>query len=809
MFWSWLAGFIIRHRLFLLILIGILTAFLGWEARNVQVSYDYLSILPKKDPELEYFNKFKKTFGDEGNIIVIGCKDSSLFKLSKFKAYIALKDSLANVPGVKEVISIPNLKYLIKDTANKKFVLTTLQTDNIYKQEQLDSLLGFLKKLKFYHYQLYNPQNGAVLLALAIDNDYITSIRRLGLIKKIQEHTAKFQNISQIKLHIGGIPYIRSVMSIELQKELSFFLIVSILVCSVTLFIFFKTWDAVFIPLILIAIIITWTFGTLALLKYKITILTGLIPSLIVITSIPNFIYLINKYHQEFGLHQNKLKAIAQIIRSIGVVTFMVNATTAIGFLVLISNNVSLLKEFGLVAGLNIMASYVITIITVPSILVYMPEPTVKKIKHLDSQYLNVIIKWSLSSVFNFKKYVYVFYSLLFVISVIGMLKLKTLSYMTDDVPEKLGIIEDLKFFESNFKGIMPLELVIDTRKKKALMNLKNLKVIDEFEQYLQSLPHVSPPLSVNTFIKSSLQVFYGGDPNYFRLPNNQEKPFVMSYLKNMDNDKNKKGLLNSFVDSSGQQLRLSCKVSDMGSLKIDSLLNFAIIPKAESLFKSYSFDYKITGSTLLFVRGNNLLINSLYSSIIQSIAFCSILMAMLFASFRMILITLIQNFIPIMFTAAIMGFFGIHLKPSTAIIFSVVFGIAVDNSIHFLAKYRHEILRKKIAVEEALRISLIEAGPSMIYTSTILFLGFIIFMFSSFGGTFYLGLLISITLLTTLVASLTLLPSLILDFDKERSKKDFSQLIENFEGFYVEEDKDDVDISNLNLRKDNNFDKS
>ncbi|MFQ3576328.1 MAG: MMPL family transporter, partial [Cytophagales bacterium] len=429
---------------------------------------------------------------------------------------------------------------------------------------------------------------------------------------------------------------------------------------------------------------------------------------------------------------------------------------------------------------------------------VYLPEPSIKKMKHLDSKILNKIIEWSLTCTFKYKNWVYALSAFVLLVSVIGTLKIKTLSFMTDDVPERLGIQDDLVFFEENFKGVMPIEFIVDTGKKKALMNLKNLKTIEEFERFLKEQPYLSAPISANTFLKASVQTFYGGDTNSFILPTNNDKPFIMSYLNNMDNDKNKKSLLSSFVDSSGQQLRISCKISDMGSVKIDSFMQHVLIPKADSIFKPKNFDYKITGSTLLFVRGNNLLIDSLYGSIVQSVIFCSILMAMLFASFRMIVITLIQNFIPILFTAAIMGFFSINLKPSTAIIFSVVFGIAIDNSIHFLAKYRHEIFHKKLPVREALKISMIEAGPSMIYTSVILFIGFIIFTFSSFGGTVYLGILTSITLLTTLIASLTLLPCLILDFDRGKKEKDFEPVIEKFEGLYVEEDNEDVDVSDL-----------
>ncbi len=799
MFWSNVANIVIRYRLFLLIFVGLVTIWMGYISRSVELSYDYLRILPADDDELAYFTDFKKTFGEDGNLVVVGSADKKIFELKYFNRYKSLIDSLQAIPGINEVISLPKLKTIKKNLVEKRFELVTIFNKPIESQSSLDTLLQYAKDQKMYDGQLLNEQTGALLMAVSINKNYInTSIRQVA-VNRILKHCEQFSKETGIVLHYAGIPYIRSVMSEQVANELKIFLLLSFLISGVILFIFFRSWDAVVVPLALVVVVVIWVFGTLSLFNYKITILTGLIPSLIVITGIPNFIYLINKYHQEFIIHRNKLKAIAQIIKSIGVVTFMVNATTAVGFLVLCSSNVALLKEFGIIAGLNIMVAFVISIILIPAVLVYLPEPSDKQLKHLNSEALNKIINWSIDLTFNNKTAVYVVTGIIVLISIFGIFKIQTISFMVDDVPEKLTLKSDLRFFEKHFKGIMPLEFVIDTKKKGSLMNLKNLHKIEEFENWLKNLPEVSNPVSINTFLKGSAQAFYEGDPSFYELPTNNDKAAIYKYLKKQQGNQN---LIRSFIDSTGQKIRISCKVADVGSIKLDSLVNYKIKPKAEEIFGKAKFDVKLTGTTLLFVRGNNMLINSLNSSIAQSILFNAILMAMLFASFRMIMITLIQNFIPLIITAAIMGYFGIPLKPSTSIIFSIVFGITVDNTIHFLAKYRYEIFNHKLSVRDALRVSIIDAGPSMIYTSIVLFFGFIIFAASNFGGTIALGILTSITLLTALATNFTILPALLLSFDRGRKEKDFTQLIEHFEGFYVEEDDEDIDISRLEIKK-------
>ena len=797
--WTKVAEAIIKYRFLVLLLIGLSTAYMANVARGIEMSFDYLKILPADDPDLAYLNNFKQTFGEDGNIVVVGLKDKRVFDYVQFIKYKKLCDDIAKINHINDVLSISRVKSLEKDDTAKRFIQLPIFPQQIRSQAHLDTLLAKFNATKIYEDQLLNKSNKSVLFAVSINKKVLNTPERIVVVYDIIHACEAFTKETGIKLHLAGIPYIRSVMAKEVAAELKVFLILSILISAIVLLSFFRSAEAVIVPLILVGIVVTWTMGSIVLFGYKISLLTGLVPSLIVITGIPNFVYLFNKYHQEFRKDGDKNKAIASIIKSIGFVTFMTNATTAVGFLVLCNNDVSLLKEFGIIAGLNIMVAFLISMIFIPAVLAYLPAPSAKDLKHLDFNFLHKTLTLLEKITLFHSRKVYALSIIAVIVSVIGIYKIKSISFMLDDIPTKLTLRPDLAFFEDNFKGIMPLEFVIDTKKEKGVNKLSTLRKIAEFEAFLYSQPHISRPLSINTFLKGARQTYFDGDTNQYAMPNSAEAPFVLRYLRKQD--KKDQGMLKAFVDSTGRYIRVSCKVADIGSLKLDTLINQTIQPKIKEIFADTDLKITTTGTTSLYMKGNNMLIQSLNGSIFQSILFCTFLMAMLFSSFRMIVISLIPNIIPLLITAAIMGYFGIPLKPSTAIIFSIVFGITVDNTIHYLAKYRYEIFHKKSSIKAAVLLSIKETGASQIYTSIVLFFGFIIYVASNFGGTIALGLLTSITLFTALIINLTLLPCLVMSFDRGRKEKDFDSFLEHYEDFYYESDDEDIDGKRLELK--------
>lgn len=796
--WTRLSHFIIKYRLPLIIVIGLITVFMGFHARHAEMSYDFRSTIPANDPEQIFFTEFRKQFGEDGNIVAVGLKDSAIYQYKNFEQLREFCVEVKKMTGVNDVISLPQIKQIEKDTAKTQFVLTDVFPGEVSSQKQLDSLLSEAKKQKFYIGQIVNEENGAIAILISIRKEVLNSSDRVGLTDKIIAEGEKFSQSTGIQLHYAGLPFVRSVITSQVGQELKIFLLVSVIITGIILLIFFRSFRAVLFPMIVIGIIVVWVLGTIALFGFKISLLSGMIPPIIVVIGIPNAIYLMNKYHTEFASHGNKILAISRVIRKVGLATFLTNLTTAIGFLVLLTADITILREFGIVAGLNVMATFVVSLILIPGVFSWMPPPSAKHLRHLDVKAFDKVLNAVDLMVHRHRKFIYTATSIAVVFAIIGMSRLNAMSYMVDDLPEESVVKKDLEFFEENFSGVMPLEIVVNTGKRRGVIDVKNLQKIEELEIFLAEQRDISNPVSLVSFVKAAKQAFYNNNPARYSLPDNRERGFILRYMKGQSDSS---GLFNSFVDSTMQTMRISMQVADIGSDKMDSLVNQVIQPKIDTLFAGTDITATITGTTPLFIKGNRFLIQNLRGSLLLAFALIAVTMGFLFANVRMIIISLIPNLIPMMITAAIMGYMGIPLKPSTVLIFSITFGISVDYSIHFLAKYRQELHARSFFVPVAVSNSILEVGKSMIYTSIVLFAGFIIFTFSSFGGTIALGLLTSTTLLISMFTNLILLPSLIMSFDRGRYKKGDHALIDNFEPDSYPSDEDKViDLSKIKI---------
>lgn len=796
--WDKLSYIIIKFRLPLLIILGLVTVFMAYKAVQVTMSYNLAKVVPKDDPDMIVFEAFKEQFGEDGNIVALAIKDSAVYQVDNFRKFKYLSDEIATLEGITEVISLPAMQKMMKDTKVKKFYLEPIFPEIPDSQEKLDSMLAFALDQKFYSGQIINPENGAIMILAGIDKVYANSKKRIHLIDDIHMLGKLFTESTGIDLHYVGLPFVRAVIVVKVKQEMQMFVLLSVLITGLIMLLFFRSKTAVIFPLLIIGVIVIWVLGTIVLMQYKITLLTGVIPSIIVIIGIPNSIYLFNKYHQEYNLHKDKSRAIRKVIQKIGVVTLITNATTAVGFGVLGFTDVSILKEFGIVAAINIMATFVVSIILLPSVFSYLPPPSWKHLKHLSFKPLDKILTGLDLLVHRYKYPIFFVTGVVIVLALVGLYRVKAIAFMVDDIPEDSQIKKDLYFFENNFSGIMPLEIIIDTGRPKGVHDLKNLTVIDEFEQFLQDQKYISKPVSVVSFIKAMRQAFYNNNPDWYSLPNKRDRNFILRYF---NKEGEESSLLSAFVDSTNQIMRISLKVADIGSDRMDSLINNVIVPKKEEVFKDTKMKATITGTTLLFIKGNNFLVSNLKFSFLLAFFIIAIIMGMLFANLRMIIISLIPNIIPLVITAGIMGFAGIPLKPSTAIVFSIAFGISVDYAIHFLAKYRQELFSSNFFVPVAVSKALREIGPSMIYTSVVLFAGFIIFTFSDFGGTVALGFLTSTTLFISLLTNLILLPALLLAFDDGKRKKDMHPLIEQTDNVYKEEDDEEIDVEQIEVK--------
>jgi predicted RND superfamily exporter protein len=761
--WLKVSGVILRNKISLLGILLIITLFLGYNARKVEMSYEYASLLPKKDQAFKDYQRFVDTFGEEGNLIIIGVQDSSFFQADRFFAWKQMCEKLEEIEGVEDLLSVSNAYSLVKNSEERKFEIEELFPDSLISQEELDAKAEIFRSLPFYRNLVFNPESNTYLLAITMNKDKMHSKEREKLVKSIVKISHKFEKEQQVDLHYSGLPYIRVINSMQIKKEIYIFSFLALAICITVLFLFFRSFKAIFFPVIIVLTGVLWSMGILALFGFKITLLTGMIPPLLIVIGIPNSIYMLNKFHHEYIQHGNKIRALQRVIIKIGNSTFLTNLTTASGFATFIIVESDIMKQFGIVASISIMGLFLLSLLLIPIIFSIIGPPSTKHLNHLNNRYISGIIERLILITKNYRKEVYIVSVVILAFGFYGITRIKSSGYMVDDIPESDPIYKDLKFFESNFDGLMPLEILIDTKKPGGVMQPATFAKLNQLDKSFSEYSELSPSLSLLSLLKFSKQAFYNGDKEYYSLPNNREQNFILQYAKMDGNDA---GLLHSFIDSSKQVTRVSIRMKDVGTKRMEELYSEFKVA-IDSIFPADKYEVVVTGSSVTSFKGTQYLVKNLFSSLALAIILISSFMAIMFSSWRMVILSLVPNIIPLIFTAAIMGFTGIPIKASTILVFNIAFGISVDSAIHFLNKYRQELSATSGDIRQSVVLSLRETGVSMIYTVVVLFFGFGIFSLSGFGGTVAMGVLVSLTLLVAVTSNLILLPSLLTGLEK------------------------------------------
>ena len=781
--WYRLGKLVIKNRFILLVLLVITTGIMGFFASKVKLSYEFSKAIPTDNPQYLEYLAFKKTFGDDGNLLVIGVKTNKLFTLTNFKEYQLLQQKLKQVNFVEDVLSVPTAVMLQKDSVAEKLTAIRIFPESIISQNQLDSSAAVFFNQPFYRSLLYND-SAAYLMGVRINKDILNSPGRTKVVAAITDAANIFSEKTGFETHLSGLPLIRTVVADRIQKEMRYFLFGSLALSVLILLLFFRSLSTTLISLAVVIIGVVWTVGIIYLCGYNITLLTALIPSLVVVIGIPNCIYFINKYHtswlQQSGVpaSERKTNALVIMVSKMGIITLFCNLTAAIGFAVFALTKSAILQEFGVVAGISIMIIFVVSFILLPAVLSYLPEPKVKQLKYLNNRWISIFLTKVEWWAFEHKKSVLAVTVLVLLIAVAGIFRLKSEGHIVDDLPKTDRIYTDLKFFEHNFKGVMPLEIVVDSKKRNGLTGMRALAVyekVDSLSQYISAQPEMNRPLSIAEGLKFAKQGFYENDSSQYLIPNSFDGSFVAEYLRPSNSDSSKSGnfsrMLNSFIDSGKQRTRMSVSMADVGTQKLPVLLN-GIRQRAGELFDTSKYKVVLTGTSITFLEGSKFIINGLQESIIWAFLLIALCMLYLFRSFRILICSLVPNIIPLIVTAGIMGWAGVPLKPSTVLIFSVALGIAVDITIRFLVNYKQDLALQNNDVAATVKSTVQQTGLSIVYTSLVLTAGFVIFCASSFGGTFALGWLTSVTLFVATITNLLLLPVLLLVLNKPKSIK-------------------------------------
>ncbi len=787
--WNKLASIILRKRAYLLVVIGLLTVFMTYESTKVRLSYEYNTLLPKSSREYKEYQLFKKTFGEEANVFIIGIQDSAFFSLKKFNEYRQITEKIKKIEGITALMSVPDLYIIKKDNQEKRFVIKQLFPDTVETQKELDSLKNLVFKLPFYKSFIYNDTAHVYLTAITFEKKLVDSKERIAVIDDIVSMFDSFGEKYGLDIHYSGLPYIRTAISEKIEKEMEVFVLLALLVTIVILYIFFRSLRVILFSIIVIGISISWTLGIMGLFGYKVTMVTALLPPLIIVIGIPNIIYLLNHYFMEYMSHANKIKALQRTISKTGNAIFLTNLTTATGFGTFVITNSKILREFGVVASLSVFSLFLLTLILIPALYAMSSPPSNRHFRHLDSKFSTGLINFIEFVINKRRKVLYGIIIAITVLAVVGITKIKILGYMVDDIPHHDKVFVDLKFFEKYFKGVLPIEIMVDTEKKKGILKPSVMKKIDKLQNKFAEYDELSRPLSYIELVKFSKQAYYNMNPAKYSLPKSMERNFILSYVKKA---KDSKGIMKAFVDTSMQKARISIEVADIGTIKMKELVA-KMKADIDSIFPQDKYKTMLTGISIIYMKGMKYLINNLIWSVVLAIVLIAIFMALLFGSFRMVMISLIPNLLPLIITAGVMGFAGVPLKPSTILVFSIAFGIAVDDTIHFLSRYRLELKNHEWEIGESVSEAIKHVGISMLHTSIVLFFGFFIFVFSDFGGTVALGLLVSLTLIVAMITNLLLLPSLLMSLERYITTRAFAEPL-----LSIFDEEEDIDLDEL-----------
>ena len=775
--WEIVARAILKYRWVLLTLLLLSTIFMGYHASKVELSYEFSRAIPTDNPKYQAYQEFRKKFGEDGNLLVIGVETDKFFSREFYNDYSELGQSIRKIEWVEDVLSIPAATNLVKDTVSEKLLAINIFQPGKLEQPSIDSSKQVFLNLPFYNGILFNPSSKAYLMGVRINRDVLNSKRRNAVVSSIVKAGDDFGARQQTEMHYSGLPLIRTNMATRVADEMRWFLVGSILLSAVILLLFFRSFSATLLSLSVVIIGVLWSLGTMHLFGYSITLLNALIPPLVVVIGIPNCIYFLNKYHTSYNDTGEKHTALVEMIRRMGIVTLFCNIAAAIGFAVFALTKSAILKEFGVVAGINIMALFFISIILIPVVLSFLPSPKKRHTRYLENKWLLLILDrleiWAL----HHQKFVYGFTALILAIAITGIFRLRSEGFIVDDLPKTDKLYLDLKFFEKNFKGVMPLEIIVDTKRKNGLRinPLQIFAKIDSLSAFVQAQPDMAKPLSIVEGMKFARQAYYDGDSSNYGLPNSFDISFLAQYLGTKGEDSsgrqsNFSRIIRSFMDSTRQQARISINMADVGSKRLHEIIQ-TVQNKSSQLFDSTKYRVEYTGSSVTFLEGSAFIINGLKESILWAFLLIALCMLYLFRSFKILICSLIPNVIPLIITAGVMGWAGVRIKPSTVLVFSIALGIAIDITIRFLVNYKQELQASNKPAKEIVVDTIHKTGISIIYTSMVLIAGFVIFCFSGFGGTQALGWLTSLTLVLATLTNLIFLPTLLLTALRSRKK--------------------------------------
>jgi uncharacterized protein len=744
----------------ILMVVLAISVFLGFYAKEIKFDYDFEAFFPADDAETQFFEEHRHRFESDNDFIFIALRnEKGAFEQDFLEKVAGFVDSLSKDTLIRDVKCLTHMDEYIKAPFSplpfKRPYITIDQPEKYASDSvrifKLPELAGFF----------INDKADALLVNVQ-HREYLSK-ENCDRVKDHIDALLKHYELTDYKYAgrtIGMGYYIH-----KMQFETGLFMGLSFILVIIFLFLTFRSFWGVWVPLSIVTLSMLWIVGFMALVGQPINLILTVLPSIIFVVAMSDVIHLVSKYMDELRAGRKQLDAIKTAYREVGLATLMTSLTTAIGFISLLTVNMKPIRDFGIYTAIGVMLAFALAYTLLPALLILTKPPKIADQSILENRWYKILHGLFKFLVRNRKAVVGVSVVTL-ILSIGGTLLIERNYFLLEDLRKDSPLTKEYAYFDQEFMGLRPFELAVEVKDPtKNVFSPEVLHEMDEIEKYLVSDYGLKRTFSVVTLLEIANRSEHGGQFDYQVLPDSGDTRRFVEQLKTYDKD----STLFMFVDSTGRFGRISSTIGDIGL--------YAIQEKNDRLFRfihenvdSNLIELHLTGTAHLLDRNMTSLARNLIWGLLVSVGIIGLIMGMLYRSVKMVIIALIVNILPLLMISAILGIAGVDLKVSTAVIFTISFGIAVDDTLHFISRFRQELGKGK-SIVYAVKRTFLSTGRAIVLTSVILCAGFLLLIFSDFLGTFYVGFLISLTLLFALLCDLLLLPVLILLFFKERDR--------------------------------------
>lgn len=740
------------HKYPLWVLLGLLglTVYAAFLLPHLKIELDFSNYLPADRSELDFYEYYRGIFGSKDDLLTIGIyREEGVFDAGFLDQLSALTDSCRSLPLVEKATSLTSLSLPRKTV----FGIIYLPLIHLDKPEFLpsDSAQIVNTSLSENRYISTDCKTVTVILQITPDRDIEISKQ---FIRKLDELLQSF-NFEEV--HILGSMDMEVRYAWQSEQETQRFVVICLLMIVLVLWGIYRSIVVVLLSLGCFIISLMLLAGLLVLADFKLDIMAPMIPTIILIVSISDAIHIFSKYQPSLAAPAESIAGINEVLKT----NFLTSLTTTIGFFTLLLSPTPVLYYFGLYVGIGVLLAYIVSSLLIPAAL-FLSRSGPKRPKAYFSEE-----QWTPKAAFinqvrkTYQKPIVLGCVLLLLLSLWGISRINTNRKITTPMPPRHAIVQSFQFFEKQMSGAREFEIAVLAKEEKGFLNPSLLQEVEKLHLYLDSLPNIGGLVSPVSYFKFLNRFYHLGNADYFNLPASGDQLMKLEQSSPLA----LKREFSSVIDSSRTNGAIYGRIPDIGKVKAHELMG-EIDTWIHANLDTSLFTYQHTGTPVIMDLVNDIQIKAMFEGLLIAIICISLLMAVLFFNWKMVVITLLINLIPLLIVAGSMGFIGIELRGGTSIVFTIAFVIAVDDTIHFLNNVFFNDWQKGDQ-ETAIFQTLKHTGLPIVITSLVIFLAFLMMASSSFGNVKNLGILVSLTVLFALLSDLLLVPMLLSQIKK------------------------------------------